>query len=104
MDAERRISDEVNTALVEAGLFRLLTPRRLGGYESGLRTAVEVTATLGAADGSTAWLVGIGTGAAWLLGMGSRKRRTPSSGPTRMPAWPAAPCLEWPGESRAACG
>ena len=73
MDAERRISDEVNTALVDAGLFRLLTPRRLGGYESGLRTAVEVTATLGAADGSTAWLVGIGTGAAWVLGLGSRQ-------------------------------
>jgi 3-hydroxy-9,10-secoandrosta-1,3,5(10)-triene-9,17-dione monooxygenase len=73
MDAERRISDEVNTALVGAGLFRMLTPRRLGGYESGLRTAVEVTATLGAGDGSAAWLVGIGTGAAWLLGMGSRE-------------------------------
>jgi 3-hydroxy-9,10-secoandrosta-1,3,5(10)-triene-9,17-dione monooxygenase len=73
MDAERRISDEVNAALVDAGLFRLLTPRRLGGYESGLRTAVEVTATLGAADGSVAWLVGIGTGAAWLLGMGSQE-------------------------------
>ena len=73
MDAERRISDEVNTALVDAGLFRMLTPRRLGGYESGLRTAVEVTATLGAADGSAAWLVGIGTGAAWVLGMGSRE-------------------------------
>jgi 3-hydroxy-9,10-secoandrosta-1,3,5(10)-triene-9,17-dione monooxygenase len=73
MDAERRISDEVNAALVDAGLFRLLTPRRLGGYESGLRTAVEVTATLGAADGSTAWLVGIGTSAAWVLGLGSRQ-------------------------------
>jgi alkylation response protein AidB-like acyl-CoA dehydrogenase len=63
MDAQRQLSDEVNTALVDAGLFRLLTPKRFGGYESGLRTAVEVTAALGAADGSTAWLVGIGTGA-----------------------------------------
>jgi 3-hydroxy-9,10-secoandrosta-1,3,5(10)-triene-9,17-dione monooxygenase len=73
MDEERRLSDEVNTALVDAGMFRLLTPRRLGGFESGLRTAVEVTATLGAADGSAAWLVGIGTGAALLLGLGSRQ-------------------------------
>jgi 3-hydroxy-9,10-secoandrosta-1,3,5(10)-triene-9,17-dione monooxygenase len=73
MDAQRQLSDGVNTALVDAGLFRLLTPKRFGGYESGLRTAVEVTAELGAADGSTAWLVGIGTGAAWLLGMFSKE-------------------------------
>jgi hypothetical protein len=69
MDAERHLADEVNAALVDAGMFRLLTPKRLGGYEADLRTTVEVVSTLGEADGSVAWLVGIGTGASWLLGM-----------------------------------
>ena len=50
-------------------MFRLLTPKRFGGYEADLRTTVEVVSTLGEADGSVAWLVGIGTGASWLLGM-----------------------------------
>jgi alkylation response protein AidB-like acyl-CoA dehydrogenase len=69
MDARRQLAAEVNAALVDAGMFRLLTPTRLGGYEAGLRTTVEVVATLGEADGSTAWLVSIGTAATWLLGM-----------------------------------
>src|ERR1700730_15717591 len=69
MDAERHLADEVNAALVDAGMFRLLTPKRLGGYEADLRTIVEVVSSLGEADGSAAWLVGIGTGASWLLGM-----------------------------------
>ena len=69
MDAERHLADEVNAALVDAGMFRLLTPKRLGGYEADLRTTVEVVSTLGEADGSVAWLVAVGTGASWLLGM-----------------------------------
>jgi 3-hydroxy-9,10-secoandrosta-1,3,5(10)-triene-9,17-dione monooxygenase len=69
MDAERHLADEVNAALVDAGMFRLLTPKRFGGYEADLRTTVEVVSTLGEADGSAAWLVGIGTVASWLLGM-----------------------------------
>jgi 3-hydroxy-9,10-secoandrosta-1,3,5(10)-triene-9,17-dione monooxygenase len=73
MDTERRLVAEVNTALVDAGMFRLLTPARFGGYEAGLRTTVEVVATLGEADGSAAWLVSIGTAATWLLGMVSRE-------------------------------
>ena len=64
MDAGRLLTDEVNDALVEAGMFRLLTPARLGGFQAGLRAAVEVVATLGEADGSVAWLVGVGSSVA----------------------------------------
>src|SRR4051812_38994580 len=73
MDTERRLVAEVNTALVDAGMFRLLTPARFGGYEAGLRTTVEVVAALGEADGSAAWLVSIGTAATWPLGIVSRE-------------------------------
>src|ERR1700730_7242762 len=81
MDAERHLADEVNAALVDAGMFRLLTPKRFGGYEADLRTTVEVVSTLGEADGSAAWVVGIGTVASWLLEWCPAMRRTRCSGP-----------------------
>ncbi|MFE4832657.1 acyl-CoA dehydrogenase family protein [Streptomyces sp. NPDC056672] len=70
-EARRRLTDEVSTALIEAGLFRLLTPRRLGGYETGLRTVLEVTEALGEADGSTSWLISVGSVASWVSGLAS---------------------------------
>jgi alkylation response protein AidB-like acyl-CoA dehydrogenase len=54
-EAQRRVPDVVIEALTEAGMFRLLTPRRYGGYQTGLRTLVEAVESLGLADGSTAW-------------------------------------------------
>ena len=70
-EARRRLTDEVSTALIEAGLFRLLTPKRLGGYETGLRTVLEVTEALGVADGSTSWLISVGSVASWVTGLAS---------------------------------
>ncbi len=64
-DATRRTADEVIDGLTEAGFFRLLSPRRIGGFELDLRTAVEVTETLAEADGSAAWLVGLAASASW---------------------------------------
>lgn len=55
-DAERVVPQEVVDALAEAGVFRLLTPRRFGGYETDLRTLTEVSEALGEADGSAAWV------------------------------------------------
>ena len=72
-DAERRLADEVSLALTEAGLFRMLTPRRLGGYESDLRTVLEVTEKLGAADASASWLVAVATVASWITGLASER-------------------------------
>ncbi|GHJ41487.1 acyl-CoA dehydrogenase family protein [Streptomyces sp. TS71-3] len=69
----RQAAPEVVEALTEAGFFRLMKPRRLGGNEVGLRTLVEVTETLGEGDGSAAWLVGVGAVAAWLVGTASKQ-------------------------------
>jgi 3-hydroxy-9,10-secoandrosta-1,3,5(10)-triene-9,17-dione monooxygenase len=63
---ERRVADPVIEGLTEAGLFRLLTPRRFGGYEAGVRTLLEVTEALGEADASAAWLVSVGSVASWI--------------------------------------
>jgi 3-hydroxy-9,10-secoandrosta-1,3,5(10)-triene-9,17-dione monooxygenase len=63
----RRLPDAVSDALTEAGLFRLLTPARFGGYDCDLRTVLEVTHTLGEMDGSASWVVALGANAAWAV-------------------------------------
>ncbi|MFE9629295.1 acyl-CoA dehydrogenase family protein [Streptomyces sp. NPDC006527] len=48
-ESDRVLPVEVVDALAEAGVFRLLTPRRYGGYETDLRTLTEVSEALGEA-------------------------------------------------------
>ncbi|MFE0630878.1 acyl-CoA dehydrogenase family protein [Streptomyces sp. NPDC058864] len=55
-EADRVIPPAVVEALDEAGVFRLLTPKRYGGHETDLRTLIEVSEALGQADGSAAWV------------------------------------------------
>lgn len=69
IDAERRLPDTVIDAVTEAGLFRLATPKRYGGHESGLRTTVDVLAALAEGDGSTAWVVGLIGACNWMTGL-----------------------------------
>ena len=70
-ETHRRTADAVIEALQDAGMFRLFTPRRFGGLEIDLITLLEVTTTLGEADGSAAWLVGVAASASWLMVHGS---------------------------------
>jgi alkylation response protein AidB-like acyl-CoA dehydrogenase len=58
-EENRRVDDEVIEALADAGVFRLRTPARYGGYETDTRTLVDVAATLGRADGSTSWAASV---------------------------------------------
>jgi 3-hydroxy-9,10-secoandrosta-1,3,5(10)-triene-9,17-dione monooxygenase len=67
-ELHRRLPDPVSDALTDAGMFRLLTPTRFGGYAVDLRTAMKVTETLGEFDGSASWLVSVGSAAAWMTG------------------------------------
>jgi alkylation response protein AidB-like acyl-CoA dehydrogenase len=62
---ERRLVPEVVDALDEAGLFKLLVPRRLGGLETNLRTMMECVAEVGRGDGSTAWTVALVSVCTW---------------------------------------
>jgi len=54
-DAQRRLPPALTDALREAGAFRLLTPRRLGGYEASLGDAVRVYEAFGYIDPVVAW-------------------------------------------------
>ena len=58
-EENRRIHDESIEALADAGVFRLRTPARYGGYEADTRTLVDVAAQLGRADGSTSWTASV---------------------------------------------
>jgi alkylation response protein AidB-like acyl-CoA dehydrogenase len=53
----RRLPDALVRALHDAGLFRLLLPRSLGGAELDPPTFVRVTEALAREDASTAWVI-----------------------------------------------
>jgi len=63
-DGERgtMLAEEVHRAFTEAGVYRMLTPRDVGGGEVDLPTALRVIETLAAADGSAGWCAAIGAG------------------------------------------
>jgi alkylation response protein AidB-like acyl-CoA dehydrogenase len=56
-EAHARLAPDVVRALGEAGLFRLVAPLEVGGWEASLPDQLVVHETLGAADPSAAWCV-----------------------------------------------
>ena len=56
------LSPAVLGALHEAGMFRLLLPRSIGGHEVEPAVFIEVLEALAGADASTAWVVAQGCG------------------------------------------
>ncbi|HKT01480.1 MAG TPA: acyl-CoA dehydrogenase family protein [Rugosimonospora sp.] len=58
-DRERRLTERSLKNVTDAGLFRLMTPRRFGGYEADMRTYLDVTAEVGRGCCATAWIVGV---------------------------------------------
>src|SRR5262245_29578213 len=56
-ERQRRLAEPLVTALIEAGLFRLLLPRALDGAEVDPVTFVEIIEAVASADGSTAWVM-----------------------------------------------
>jgi indole-3-acetate monooxygenase len=55
IEQERRLPPEIVAAMVDAGLFRMLVPRSLGGGEAPLPVFAEVLEIIAGADASTAW-------------------------------------------------
>src|ERR1700719_1187412 len=67
----RRLPDEAIEDLHRTGLFRILQPNRVAGSELLFRAIVELVATIGRGDGSTAWVLANLAAHHLLLGMWS---------------------------------
>jgi 3-hydroxy-9,10-secoandrosta-1,3,5(10)-triene-9,17-dione monooxygenase len=59
IDQQRRLSDDLITAIKESGLFRVMQPSCWGGYEMDLGTFVRVATEIAKGDTSTGWVYGI---------------------------------------------
>ncbi len=68
-DRDRRAAEVNIQAISAAGLFRLMVPKRYGGYEGTLRAHLDVSAALGEACGGTAWVVALTNVCAWFTGL-----------------------------------
>ena len=68
LDRDRALSPRLVEALVEAGLFRLWTPRRLGGAELDPVAGLRVIAAAAALDGSVGWNVMVASAHGFLAG------------------------------------
>lgn len=68
-ERNRRAADESIQAISEAGLFRLMVPKRFGGHEGTLRSHLEVSAALAEACGGTAWVVALTNVCAWFTSL-----------------------------------
>ena len=72
-EQDRRVTEESMRALREAGVFKIVTPKRYGGYETSMRTMLDVSAAVAEADGGTAWIVTLLNVCSWMVGLTSQQ-------------------------------
>lgn len=68
-ERNRRVSDESVADLKKAGLYKVLQPKRYGGYEMDLWTFARCASEIGAGCGSTAWVYSTAGQHQWQIGM-----------------------------------
>jgi 3-hydroxy-9,10-secoandrosta-1,3,5(10)-triene-9,17-dione monooxygenase len=66
---KRAILPETIADMHAAGFFRVLQPKRWGGYEMELGTFYDIEIALGEADMSTGWTYGVLGAVTWFLGL-----------------------------------
>jgi 3-hydroxy-9,10-secoandrosta-1,3,5(10)-triene-9,17-dione monooxygenase len=68
-ERERRLPKETVADMQAAGLFKVLQPKRWGGYEMDIHTYYEVQMALGEGDMSVAWVYGVVGVHPWAMGL-----------------------------------
>ena len=68
-EQDRRVSSDVTNLLREAGLYRVVQPRRFGGYELSLEALRRLAFEIGQGCASTGWCYGLSAAASWVVGM-----------------------------------
>jgi alkylation response protein AidB-like acyl-CoA dehydrogenase len=56
-EQDRKVAEESVQALTDAGIFRITIPKRYGGYQTSMRTMLDISGAVAEADGGTAWIV-----------------------------------------------
>ncbi|MEJ0046102.1 MAG: acyl-CoA dehydrogenase family protein [Rhodospirillales bacterium] len=79
-EADRRIPDETIADLHEAGFFRILQPKRWGGYEMDPQAFFDVQMALAEGCMSTGWVFGVVGGHPYELALFPRPGATRSVG------------------------
>jgi indole-3-acetate monooxygenase len=74
IDAGRRLPLDLVAQLKAAGCFRMFVPESHGGLDVDVPASMEIIETLATADGSTGWVVMIGSETPMFLALLSRKR------------------------------
>ncbi|HEX3178459.1 MAG TPA: acyl-CoA dehydrogenase family protein [Methylomirabilota bacterium] len=92
IDAERRLPAALSEALHEAGMFRLLLPRSLGGGEVDPMTFVQVMEEIAKVDASTAWVIGQTAGCSMVAAyLAPAVAKDVFGGPRGVLAWGSGP-------------
>jgi 3-hydroxy-9,10-secoandrosta-1,3,5(10)-triene-9,17-dione monooxygenase len=68
-ERERRLPKETIADMQAAGLFKVLQPRRWGGYELDILTYYEIQMALGEGDMSVAWVYGVVSVHPWFVAL-----------------------------------
>ncbi|WP_250514641.1 acyl-CoA dehydrogenase family protein [Caballeronia sp. INDeC2] len=68
-EQDRRAHQENIDAIKDAGIFRLMVPKRFGGYQGTMKSHLEVTSALAEGCAGTAWVTALTNVCAWFVGL-----------------------------------
>jgi alkylation response protein AidB-like acyl-CoA dehydrogenase len=68
-EANRRVEEEIIQATSQAGLMKVCTPKRYGGWEMNVRAMLDVSAAIAEGDGGAAWVVNLNNVCCWLTSL-----------------------------------
>ena len=63
----RQVSADLVDMMRDAELFRIMQPRRYGGFEYGYDVFVEAVSAIASGDGSTGWVYSLGAVHPWMI-------------------------------------
>lgn len=66
-ERQRQVSPQAIAALSEAGLFRIVQPKRFGGYEYDFNLLIRAIAAIARGCASTGWVYGLAATSQWIL-------------------------------------
>ena len=72
-ESDRRVVEENISALRDADAFRIMVPKRFGGFETDIRTALEVSREVAMGCGSTAWVTALMNVCSWFTSLGNEQ-------------------------------